>query len=207
MRSIRLLGLSLLMLVSFASHSQTVAEFLRQKKTQKKYLIQQIAALQVYLGYAKQGYEIAGTGLGMIRDITGGEFKLHELFITGLKKVSPAIANDLRIGEIISMQVEILRSFRGLSAGFSGDHLDYVLEVKAGIVADCLKDLEELYLVITSGKAEMHDDERLARLDRIYLEMLDKRAFTQDFFNKASMFLRMQKAEQKSIEQLRRYYE
>ena len=40
-------------------HSQKWDEWFKQKKTQKKYLIQQIAALKVYLGYLKEGYDIA----------------------------------------------------------------------------------------------------------------------------------------------------
>jgi len=208
MRSIKILATGcLLLFISASLQAQTFAEWWSQKKTQKKYLIQQIAALQVYLGYAKKGYEIAGTGLSTIRDITSGEFKLHDLFITGLKKVSPAIRNDIRIAEIIAMQLAILKTFNGLAAGFNGEHLEYIRDVKAGIIADCLNDLEELYLLITSGKAEMSDDERIERLNRIYADMQDKSAFAQDFYNKADLFLRTREAEQRSTDQLRRYYE
>ncbi len=207
MRSIKIFALGLLMLVCSGLQAQTLSELIRQKKTQKKYLIEQIAALQVYLGYAKKGYEIAGTGLSTIRDITGGELRLHDLFITGLNKVSPVVRNDVRIAEIISMQLAILKSFNRLASDVKGDHLDYVLEVKAGVITECLNDLEELYLVITSGKAEMGDDERLERLNRIYASMQDKSAFTQDFNNKASLLLNLQQSEQNAIEQLRRYYE
>lgn len=208
MRSIKITGIACLLLLTSASlQAQTFAEWWSQKKTQKKYLIEQIAALQVYVGYARKSYEIAGTGLSTIRDITNGEFKLHELFITGLKKVSPAIRSDVRIAEIIAMQLAILKTFNGLSNGFSGEHRDYVLDVKAGLINECLNDLGELYLVITSGKAEMSDDERIQRLNRIYADMQDKSAFTQDFLKKATMFLQLQQAEERSIDQLRRYYE
>lgn len=208
MRSIRTMGIAcLLLLLSASLQAQTFAEWWSQKKTQKKYLIEQIAALQVYLGYAKKGYEIAGTGLSTIRDITSGEFKLHDLFITGLKKVSPAVRSDVRIAEIIGMQLAILKTFNGLVDGFSGEHREYILDVKAGLIAECLNDLEELYLVITSGKAEMSDDERLQRLNRIYADMHDKSAFTQDFSGKAAMFLQLRQAEQRSVDQLRRYHE
>ncbi|MCH5688762.1 conjugal transfer protein TraI [Niabella sp. W65] len=48
--------LFLLLVVSAGSNlqAQTFAEWFQQKKTQKKYLLQQIAALQVYIGYAKK---------------------------------------------------------------------------------------------------------------------------------------------------------
>ncbi|MBK8088802.1 MAG: hypothetical protein IPK31_13170 [Chitinophagaceae bacterium] len=37
-----------------AANAQTLNEWVNQKSTQKKYLLQQIAALQVYIGYAKK---------------------------------------------------------------------------------------------------------------------------------------------------------
>ena len=46
--------------------AQTFAEWFQQKSTQKKYLLQQIAALQVYAAYYKAGNNIAHNGLGSI---------------------------------------------------------------------------------------------------------------------------------------------
>lgn len=53
------------------AEAQTFDEWFRQKKTQKKYLVQQIAALKVYLGYLKEGYEIAQKGMGYSREYQG----------------------------------------------------------------------------------------------------------------------------------------
>src|SRR3546814_4811730 len=52
-------------------------EWFRQKKTQKEYLVMQIAALQAYIQVAKRGYEIAKTGLTTIGNIKDGDFNLH----------------------------------------------------------------------------------------------------------------------------------
>lgn len=60
-----------------ASKVQTFHEWFRQKKTQKKYLIQQIAALKVYLGYVQKGYSIAQKGLTTVSNIKKGNFDLH----------------------------------------------------------------------------------------------------------------------------------
>ena len=51
--------LILFVLAGGLSQAQTFNEWFRQKATQKKYLIQQIAALQVYLDYVQKGYAIA----------------------------------------------------------------------------------------------------------------------------------------------------
>ena len=47
-----------------AAKAQTFAEWFQQKKTQIKYLTEQIAALEQYGNYVKQGYRIAQGGWG-----------------------------------------------------------------------------------------------------------------------------------------------
>lgn len=190
-------------------HAQSWNEIFQQSKTQKKYLLQQIAALQLYTGYARKGYQVVGSGLGVIKDITGGEFSMHQAFFSSLKKVSPAISNDLRIPEIIAMQVGILKSFATLrrSDFLSQDNLAYVGMVADGVIGECLNDLEELLGVIVSGKLVMNDQERLERLARIYGSMQDKYSFTQDFLGNTSLLIRQKQSELNGIDYLGRYYE
>src|SRR5260221_4860823 len=90
-----------------AGHAQTYDEWFRQKKTQKKYLLQQIAALQVYIDYAKKGYDIASKGLNTIRDIKNGDFNLHRDFFGSLKQVNPKIKKYAKVADIIAYQVSI----------------------------------------------------------------------------------------------------
>ena len=189
-------------------YSQTWNELFRQKKTQKKYLLQQIAALEVYTGYLKKGYEIASSGLHTIRDLSNGEFSLHNAFITGLKKVSPVVRNNVRVAEIIEMQIAIGKAFGNVR---SNVHLSlsnqlYVQDVRDNLWEECLKDLEELLLVITSGKLEMDDAQRLKRLDKIYLSMREKSSFTQHFTTEVEQLIRQKQFEKSDTEQLRRNY-
>lgn len=183
------------------SLAQTFGEFFNQKKTQKKYLLQQIAALEVYAGYLKKGYQIVDGGLTTIRDISNGEFKLHNVFISSLKQVSPVIRKDARIAEIIALQLSILKAFGEIKSNalLSVDNLNYIALVADGIITACYADLEELLLVITSGKLEMQEDERLERLDKVYISMLDKSAFTQDFCNHTAQLIRQRASEQNEI--------
>lgn len=64
-------GMTLLLALLLSGFSGTVqgqtwGEFFQQKKTQKRYLLQQIAALQVFIGQAKKGYDLVGSGLRTI---------------------------------------------------------------------------------------------------------------------------------------------
>lgn len=197
--------------VSFSasvSQAQTYAEFFKQKKTQKKYLLQQIVALKVYAGYLKKGYQVVDGGLSTIRDITNGEFKLHDAFINSLKRVSPIIKNDVRIAEIISLQISILKAFGNLKGYdfLSAENLAYVGLVADAVSRECFGDLEELLLIITSDRLEMKVDERLARLDKVYGSMLDKSAFTQDFFSNAALLIHQRQADQKDLNDIVRMF-
>ncbi|MET4141676.1 hypothetical protein [Pedobacter sp. UYP1] len=188
---------------------QTFGEFFNQKKTQKRYLLEQIAALQVYIGYAKKGYDIASSGLQTVRDITGGEFNLHSAFINSLKLVSPAVRKNYKVVEIIDYQIRISKAFASVKYNelLSIPNQSYVSDVQAQVILDCGNDLEELLLIITSGKIKMRDEERLKRLDKLYDSMIDKYAFTMDFVGQIGTLIRQSEQQQLWINQLRRNYE
>lgn len=190
------------------AQAQTFAEWFSQKKTQKKYLLGQIAALQVYIGYAKKGYDIVGSGIHTVRDIKNGEFGLHSAFFGSLKAVSPVIRNNSKVADIIVLQVAISRNFSGIKSNgyLSGGDQAYIATVREKVLADCAKDLEELLLVITSGKVEMTDDERIRRLDRVYAAMRDKSAFTQSFTGQVSTLIVQKEKEHQQNEHLKKIY-
>jgi hypothetical protein len=163
----------------------------------------------VYTGYVKKGYSVARDGLGVVRDMTDGEFRLHELFISGLKKVSPAVRNDTRIADIVAMEIVMVRSFGRILDldGLSPDRYAYLQSVKAVVMEACLDDLAELLLVLTSGKVEMGDSERLSRLEVIYQRMQDRSAFVQDFSAKVLQLSKQIDGESKGIKHLGGFYE
>lgn len=190
------------------SFGQTLAEFFNQKKTQKKYLLEQIVALKLYAGYLKKGYDIASSGLSTVKEFKNGEFNLHNTFISSLKTVSPAIRMSGKVAEIITCQIAIGRAFNGVDNNeyLSATNQLYIKEVKDKVMEECLNDMEELLLVITSGKVEMTDDERITRLDKIYVAMKDKSAFTQRFTADVSLLVYQKENEQKSINHLKQLY-
>lgn len=185
--------LFLLLFVSTGSSlkAQTFGEWFQQKKTQKKYLLQQIAALQMYIGYAKKGYKIAKDGLTTIGGFTRGEFNLHTGYFNSLKSVHPEIKRYARVADIVVLQVKIVQNYnrtsRRLSSSnaLSNDELAYVGRVFSRLLDDCDKTLDELITITSDGKAAMKDDERMQRIDRLYLDMQDKFTFSQSFSNDA----------------------
>lgn len=173
------------------TQAQTFAEWFSQKKTQIKYLTQQIAALEQYGKDVEQGYRIAKSGWGGIGNWVKGEFDLHSAYFSSLRTVNPAIKSDPKADNIVSYAALIPQQFdhlNGLSA-LNESTQDYIRRVATAVLDDTDKDLSELELVITDGKAQFTDDERIRRLDNIYARVKDKLAFSQSFCQGVRMLL------------------
>lgn len=176
----------LLITIGTKAQAQTTAEWLQQKKTQKKYLMQQIAALQMQLGYVKKGYSIAKDGLNLIGDLKEGEFDLHKDYFNSLKTVNPRIRHYSKIADIVSLQVEIVKTYKntlkfseGLTPGeirFAGKKFELLLNNTSDI-------LNELLTVTSDGKLEMKDDERIKNIDKLYNAMLENAGYAKKFSN------------------------
>src|SRR4051812_10433920 len=90
-------------------YGQTWDEWFKQKKTQKKYLLNQIAALKVYAGYAKKGYKIAEMGLTTIGKIKNHDFNLHKDFFASFRSINPKLEDYRKISEMITIQTLLLK--------------------------------------------------------------------------------------------------
>ncbi|WP_346319406.1 hypothetical protein [Chitinophaga sp. YIM B06452] len=165
-------------LISFQAvcHAQTFNEWFRQKKTQRQYLIQQIAAFRLYVGYLSKGYKIAREGTGVIRQITNGEFSLHDAFLQSLRQVNPKVRQYGRIADFIALQAALIRTHRAgmlrarTSGHFTGQELDMFGDVFAGMLDDAAAGLEELIDVLTDDQLEMEDNQRILRIDKLYAQ-------------------------------------
>ncbi len=172
--------------------AQTWSEWFRQKQTQKKYLLQQIAALQVYSDFLLNGYSIAKKGLSTIQSIKHGEFNLHNNYFTSFVSVNPKIKHYSKVAEVIAMQISIAKQIHNAIPGLSKNHqftnteLGYFKKVFNILLTDCGKNLDELYNLITSGNLELKDDERIKAIDKIYDDMQDKKTFIISFCDDAA---------------------
>lgn len=168
-------------------NAQTWNEWFKQKKTQRKYLIEQIAALKVYLGYAKDGYQIVQRGLYAIDNIQNGNFNLHHDFFSSLKNVNPAIAKSVKLADITMFQLAILRDVNQIRKQattqnkFTPQEIYYLNKVCSNLLILCDANLSELMQLLSNGNLELKDDERILRIDKIYSQMQDQFAFAHEF--------------------------
>ena len=186
--------------------AQTTDEWLNQKSTQKKYLLQQIAALQVYISYAKKGYNIVSSGLHTIRDIKKGELNIHTAFFNSLKAVNPKIARYQKVADIISYQLRIIKQVKESlayireSKQFTIQEIEYNRKVFDFLLQECIESINELLSVITPGQLEMKDNERMVRIDKLYADLQDKYTFCNVMSEDMALLAFQRKGEYRDIE-------
>jgi len=202
--------LILSLVFSILANAQTLAEWTQQKETQIKYLLDQIAANKVSIDYLEKGYELSRTGLNTIQNIKKGNFNLHRDFFGSLEIVNPKIKTYTRVADIIAYQVRIVKNISTTiknlkeSRQFNTEELDYSKAVFENLLDECLKNVDELYLVITSDELQsdsyrMTDDERIKRIDQLCTDMQDKYSFCQSFSKECSVLAMQRLSEQVEI--------
>ena len=160
--------------------------------------VEKLTQLKKILSNMKQGYVIVSNGYSAIKDISKGNFNLHEAFLDGLMQVSPTVRKYKKIGEIIIFQIQLVKeyksAFRRFDASnlFNANEINYMGNVYSNLFNKSLQNLDELTMVITAGKLRMSDDERLNAIDRLYIDMSDHLVFLRTF-NKENNVLAIQR--------------
>ncbi|RYJ44307.1 hypothetical protein [Flavobacterium beibuense] len=174
------------------------------QSSQKKVLLQQIAALKVYGGYVQKGYSIARKGLNTISDFKDGEFSLHSTFFSALATVNPNIAGYDKIAKIIGLQLKILKQRQEASDLlyddlYLGNERQYAERVFGRLMADCRENLDQLLVVLSDSSLVMEDSDRLARIDYLHGRMLDNYAFSKSFSAELEVLLASRQQDQNDI--------
>ncbi|MGN6396687.1 MAG: hypothetical protein ACTHMI_14045 [Mucilaginibacter sp.] len=207
---LRLLIVSLLT-IGFTTgqvRAQTFAEWFRQSSTQKKYLLQQIAALQVYSTYLRKGYAVAKGGLGSISGSLLSENDLHGNYYSSLKNVNPAIAGNGHVKEIVRWQNNILLltdSWKKID-GLTMDEESYLEAVRTALLADCSQIINTLQEVVSDGKLEMSDADRLKLIAKLQGQMKDNYRFATGFSGQAKAYASQRGLEINNTQTLKKTY-
>jgi hypothetical protein len=195
-------------LLSFSAKAQTFAEWFSQKKTQKKYLLQQIAALQVYSGYLKPGYSIAKGGLGSIGHHIGNEYSLHGTYYTHLKTVNVAVKNNPQVNDILRWQQDILKQTTAIKkqGGLTTTENKYTAKVCQALLSDCDARINDLQTILSDNKTEMSDEERIRQVARLHAAMQDNYRFAASFRSQLQLYVRNKQQEQNDLNTLKNLY-
>ena len=160
---------------------------------------EKLMALEKILDNMYKGYKILNTGYTTIKNISEGNYKLHQAFLDGLFLVNPAVRNYKRIPYIIDYQKLLLKEYKNAYNRFKSDpnfkpnEIEYIANVYNYLFKASLKDIDDLTMIITATKLRMSDDERMQAIDRIYYEMESKVGFLRSF-NNSTELLAIQRA-------------
>lgn len=201
-------GLVFGLLFGFSSISYSQSQEIQQLLLN----VEKLSQLKNILSDMKKGYEVVSKGYSAVKNIAQGNFSLHEVFLDGLMLVSPEVRKYQRIADIISAQSDLVSeykaAFKRFSSGgnFNVSELEYLSKVYSGLFDQSLDNLDQLAMVITTNKLRMSDDERLAAIDKIFLDTENKLLFLRSFNEKTSI-LNLQRAKEKAdISGLNRFY-
>ena len=174
--------------------------------------LQKLTQLKSILQELYKGYEVVSNGYETVKNISKGNFNLHQVFLDGLLAVSPAVQNYKRVADIINNQVMILHEYKNAFSRFKQygyfnvKEIDYIGKVYGNLFNASLKNLDELAIILTASKLRMSDEERLKSIDRINTDMLDKLTFLRHFNNNTSLMVVQRAKEHNDVTTIQSLY-
>lgn len=174
--------------------------------------VEKLSQLKSILTDMKKGYEIVSKGYNAVKNISQGNFSLHETFIDGLMLVSPEVKKYHRVADIIRYQSAIVSEYKSAfgrfktSGTFSPEEINYLGNVYGQLTRQSVDNLDQLLTVITASQLRMSDEERLQAIDRIFADTEDKLVFLRDFNRQAGILNLQRKKEQSDTRNLQNIY-
>jgi hypothetical protein len=153
--------------------AQTAEEWLRQKETALKYALEQLAAWQWQGSVVRKGYGIAGAGLQTLAIAKAEDDLLHRAFFASLKKIAPAIRSVpslhllSRFQERLMTEISRANSSFKTSAYLTGEERKFGEDLLGQLRREAGQQVTDLEQVLTPGKLQMTDAERLKRFAAI----------------------------------------
>jgi len=174
--------------------------------------VEKLAQLKSILNNMYKGYEVLAKGYNTIKDISQGNFKLHEGFLDGLLAVNPVVKKYKRVADILSYQQKIMQEqkkafhFFKETGRFTPEEISYLGSLYNNLIQQSLKNLDALMMVITASELRMSDDERLQAIDRIFADAEDQLSFLRSFNNSTKVLAVQRMHDQSEVELLKRLH-
>jgi flagellar motility protein MotE (MotC chaperone) len=212
MKKFILLFFSLTNLLDKNVKAQGTGNIFNQGSSKIKLMLAQITGYQTYLQEIKTGYNIAENGLNTAKELKGGTFDLHTTYFNSLEQIPPAIKNNSKAKACVDLQQQIIDLFTMEIAWQQKQQLmniqeiAYIKSVYENLLSKCKLDMDELTNVLTPGKLQMTDHQRLERIDHVYTAMQDKKAFAASFTGHCRQMATDRKKAKLDNDQLKKLY-
>jgi hypothetical protein len=175
--------------------------------------IEKLSQFKAILQNMYEGYKVLHKGYTVITNISEGNFSVHKTFLDALLEVSPGVRKYKRIADIISYQMRLVKEYKAAfnefknGDSFTTEEINYIGKVYANLFKESMESLDELMLVIASGKLRMSDDERLQAIDRIYASVEDQFSFLKQFNSHTALLALQRKGEKTDVNLSKKLYE
>jgi hypothetical protein len=175
-------------------------------------MAEQIVGIQTYLGALKGGYQIANNGLNTVHQLKEGTLDLHTAYFNSLEQVSPAVQQNPKGKAITELYQQLCIQFNTEIAWqkkqqqFSASEMDYLQKVSDNLQKIAREDMAATNDVLTPGKLQLTDSQRLDRLDKLYGSMKDKAAFTSSFTTKCRALATSRQRAKADKETMKKFY-
>lgn len=204
-------GCCLLMCIQTVQ-GQLWVEFFRQKETQKKYLLQQIAALATYADYVREGYQIAQEGLTFINDVKTGQFSLDKNYFASFQQVNPALKGLAKLDSMNTMKEMIVRlrqscmRYCAQSPSYQQTDIDLVRSIFEDLLTQYDAVYRDMTLVNTSSAIAMSDHERGKKMSELFAEAKAIYGYARKFDRSTRLYGIQVQREKASIQSLAQWY-
>ena len=167
-----LLALLLLTANAYATNAQTFNELFRQKKTQQRYLLRQLAALQGYVQILHTGYRQLQEGLEVIGQLQTTSSGLQHAWFNRLFRRSDNTESVAALGLLQRLQEQA----RGLLHKRVETHLsppqwDAFRRYIQALIQASEKDARELWLLTRDGTLRFKAADRMRLIHGLYQQV------------------------------------
>jgi hypothetical protein len=146
--------------------------------------------------------------LGTISGSLLAENGLHGSYYTELKRVNPVVAKNSDVKEIIQWQADIIKISNNWSRinGLNSGEIQYLGNVRQTLLNDCEQLINTLQNVVSDGKMEMSDADRLKLIQRLHSEMQANYRFAGGFSAQAKSYAAQRLQQQRDNQFLGKAY-
>ncbi len=175
--------------------------------------VQKLASLKNILTDLKKSYDIISNGYSSIKNISEGNFNMHDAFLNSLLQISPVVKKYYRVSDIIKGQAKMMSEYKSAfalfktSRLFSDDELHYMAVVYKNLFNQSVKNLDDLLTILTANKLRMSDDERLENIDNIWSKVDNEISFLKHFNSNAKVLGFQRAREQNDISAINKMYD
>lgn len=174
--------------------------------------IEKLAQFKMMLQGMQSQYAMLQNQYSNIKNQATGSLALHRDFIERLSSISPKVRNAGAVVRILSLQQTIIAEYRTVSNIIKGNRslqpseLLQLQNALSNVLSAVSRNIDALTLVLSPGKLQMTDPDRLEFLNTLTTDMERQLAHIRNFTSQAQQVLQLRDRLQQESQTLRKQF-